>query len=557
VRPLVTLDRVDVRLSGATLLDGVSLEVRAGEGLAVVGPSGSGKSTLLRLLRGEIWPHPASAGRRLFHGEDGACESPIGARERFALVAPEQQDAYVRHDWDLAAEAVIRSGFFDAVFPAEAATPAQAARVREVADLLGIAPLLRRSILGLSRGEGRKVLLARALGPRPDLLLLDEATDGLDAGARGAFLALVSRVLRGGTAVVLATHREEELVPEITWVVRIEGGRIAEVRERGPAAPSPRPSPPLRGGEGGSPGDPDPVLHPDRELRESSPSPPAGERAGVRGRDPFASRTSPPLRGEEGGSRADPDPDLDRPPLVTPLSPAGGEGRGEGEGAAARRGLLFAASGVTVRVEGRDVLRGLDFTLREGERVAIVGANGAGKSTLLRLLAGEEQPAAGTIRRLDLGARAGAFDLCGRIGLVSPELQARHRFDATGEAVVLSGFRGTIGLAEEPSPAERAAAAGALARLGIAHLAARHLLTLSYGELRKLLLARALAPAPEVLLLDEPLAGLDPASRAWTLDAVEEACARGAALVAVTHHEDEVPRGVHRRLTLEGGRLRA
>jgi molybdate transport system ATP-binding protein len=479
-RLLVSLDRVDVRL-GATLLDGVSLEVRAGEGLAVVGPSGSGKSTLLRLLRGEIWPHPASAGRRLFHGEDGASESPIGARERFALVAPEQQDAYVRHDWDLAAEAVIRSGFFDAVFPAEAATPAQAARVREVADLLGIAPLLRRSILGLSRGEGRKVLLARALGPRPDLLLLDEATDGLDAGARGAFLALVSRVLRGGTAVVLATHREEELPRGIARVIRLDGGRSVEVRERGPATPSPRPSPPLRGGEG----------------------------------------------------------------------------RGEGEGAAARRGLLFAASGVTVRVEGRDVLRRLDFTLREGERVAIVGANGAGKSTFLRLLAGEEQPAAGTIRRLDLGARAGAFDLRGRIGLVSPELQARHRFDATGEAVVLSGFRGTIGLAEEPSPAERAAAAGALARLGIAHLAARHLLTLSYGELRKLLLARALAPAPEVLLLDEPLAGLDPASRTWTLDAVEEACARGAALVAVTHHEDEVPRGVHRRLTLEGGRLRA
>ena len=202
------------------------------------------------------------------------------------------------------------------------------------------------------------------------------------------------------------------------------------------------------------------------------------------------------------------------------------------------------------------MLSGLDFTLRAGERVAIVGPNGAGKSTLLRLLAGDEQPARGTLDRLGLGPRADAFELRGRIGLVSPELQARHRFDATGEEVALSGFAGTIGLAEPPSPEQRAAAARTLARLGIAHLASRHLLTLSYGELRKLLLARALAPAPEVLLLDEPLAGLDPASRAWVLDAVEEACARGAALVAVTHHEDEVPRGVARRLVLEGGRLR-
>jgi molybdate transport system ATP-binding protein len=208
-----------------------------------------------------------------------------------------------------------------------------------------------------------------------------------------------------------------------------------------------------------------------------------------------------------------------------------------------------------VRVEGRDVLRDLDFTLHEGERVAVVGSNGAGKSTFLRLLAGDEQPARGAIDRLGLGARHGVFDLRGRIGLVSPELQARHRFDATGEAVVVSGFRGTIGLAEDPTPAERAAAATAMERLGVDHLARRHLLTLSYGELRKLLLARALAPRPRALLLDEPLAGLDPPSRAWVLAVVDEACTGGAALVAVTHHADEVPRGVGRVLRLEAGRL--
>ncbi len=484
-RPLVTLDRVDVRLAGATILAGVSLEVRAGEGLAVIGPSGSGKSTLLRLLRGEVWPHPASAGRRLFHGADGARESPIGARERFALVAPENQDAYVRHDWDVPVEAVIRSGFSDAVFPAESATPAQAARIREVAERFGVSHLLGRSILELSRGEGRRALLARALAPGPELLLLDEACDGLDARARAAFLEHVSGVLRRGTAVVLATHREEEIVPEILTVAEVNAGRVT-------------------------------VLDHDRDLDLDL------DLDHDRDLDLDLDRDH------------DRDRDVDRD----------------------RRPVMFCVAGATVLVEGRAVLSGLDFTLREGERVAVVGPNGAGKSTFLRLLAGEEQPAAGVVRRLGIGDRAGALDLRGKVGIVSPELQARHRFDATGEAVVLSGFGGTIGLAAEPTADERARAVEAMARLGIAHLAARHLLTLSYGELRKLLVARALAPSPAALLLDEPLAGLDAASRGWIVRTVAHACDAGAALVTVTHHEDELPPGIERVLALEDGRLR-
>jgi molybdate transport system ATP-binding protein len=495
--PLVTLDRVDVRLAGATLLADVSLEVRAGEGLAVVGPSGSGKSTLLRLLRGDLWPHPASPGRRLFHGPEGASESPIGARERFALVAPEAQDAYVRHDWDLPVEAVIRSGFSGEIFPPEAATPAQAARVQEVAALLGVSQLLRRGMLELSRGEGRRVLLARALAPAPDLLVLDEPCEGLDAASRAAFLAHVSSVLRAGTGVVLATHREEELVPEIERVAEVREGKV-DVRER-------RPGPGLGPGPG-----PGPRLRP-RPLGEDQDQ--------VEVEDQVEDHVHDHVHVDDHDHE------------------------------------LFHASRVTVLVDGRPVLRDLDFVLRRGERVAVVGPNGAGKSTFLRLLAGDEQPAAGTIARLGLGLRADAYALRGRIGVVSPELQARHRFDETGEAVVLSGFQGSIGLVEEPTAAERDRAREALLRLGIAHLAARHLLTLSYGELRRLLLARALAPGPRVLLLDEPLAGLDPAARAWVIEAIADACEAGAALVAVTHHADELPPGIGRVLALESGRL--
>jgi molybdate transport system ATP-binding protein len=148
-------------------------------------------------------------------------------------------------------------------------------------------------------------------------------------------------------------------------------------------------------------------------------------------------------------------------------------------------------------VEGRPVLDRVSWRIRRGEAWAVTGPNGSGKSTLLRLLAGEEQPASGTIRRLDLGLRADAGALRTRLGQVSPELQARHRFDATGLELVLSGFAGTVGLATQPTAAQRARGAATLRALGLARLAARRILSCSDGELRLLLLARALAPGPE------------------------------------------------------------
>ena len=212
-------------------------------------------------------------------------------RERIGLVSPELQQEYVRRDWDLPVEAVVRSGFTDSVWPPDAATPAQAARIAEVLSELGMAHLAGRSVLALSSGEARKILLARALAGRPRLLFLDEPCHGLDAPSRAAFLTLVSGVARGGTPVVLATHRMDELVPEITRVAVLHAGRILaqgardEVlrrhaahrpttapTDRGPLTPTLSPG----GGEGGRdlPDlDLDPDLRPRLRLRPSSSSP--------------------------------------------------------------------------------------------------------------------------------------------------------------------------------------------------------------------------------------------------------------------------------------------
>ncbi|WP_242394904.1 ATP-binding cassette domain-containing protein [Anaeromyxobacter oryzisoli] len=511
MEPIVTLDRLDASLGGARVLSGVTFTLARGAGVAVLGPNGSGKSTLLRLLRGELWPDPASPGRRLFHGADGAWESPIGVRERLARVAPEAQDAYLRNDWELPVEAVIRSGFFDQLWPSEAATPAQAARVRTVAEALGVTHLLQRSFLELSRGEGRRVLLARALAPRPDALLLDEACDGLDAEARAGLLERVSRILRGGTAVVMATHRADEIVPEIQRVVWLEDGRIVRVGTREEAlreAPALEPEPAFR------PPFPDPDLSP------------------------------APVAPDLGGRTSATAPASTAPTASGPRAPG-----------PRRRAPLFTLRAVTVLVEGRPVLDGIDWTVRRGERWCVLGPNGAGKSTLLRLLAGEEQPARGAIDRLGLGLHAAAEELAGRVGLVSPELQARHRVDALAGDVVASGFQGSIGLAAPPSAAELEAARRAASRLGIAALLRRHVHSLSYGELRKVLLARALAPAPDVLLLDEPLAGLDRGARRDVLALLDVLRAEGTAVIAVSHHADELPREADGLLRLAQGRV--
>jgi len=491
---LVTLEDVDVRLWGRTLLEGITFTLREGESWALYGGNGAGKTTLLRLLRGDAWPHPASRGRRLYHFPGEPSESPIGARERIALVSAEAQDAYVRRDWEVLVEDVVRSGFGGGVWPTEPLSPIEERRVDEALALVGLEGLRRRRILEVSTGEARRALLARALAPGPRILLLDEFLNGLDPESRTLLTGAVAALARAGAAVVFATHRPEEVPPEATRAAILEGGRLVA----------------------------------------------AGTRPEVEA--PWRARSSPSAR----------------PALAPPARRAAGD-------------TLFEVRG-DVLVDGRRVLQGLDWTVRRGESWVVRGPNGAGKSTLLRLLLGEEHLApGGTIRRLDLGESPSVWAVKERVGLVAPDLQARHRCEATGEEVVLSGFSASIGPGHVPGDASggspssttggasgqaaRSAAARWMEALGVAHLAGRSIQAVSYGELRRLLFARALVGDPEVLLLDEPFNGLEPRARAEAMDLVDRLSRSGRAVVLVTHHDDEVVPSLGRELRLRAGRV--
>ena len=222
---------------------------------------------------------------------------------------------------------------------------------------------------------------------------------------------------------------------------------------------------------------------------------------------------------------------------------------------------LVRMRGVSVVRGGVRVLDGVDWDILPGERWLVTGANGAGKSTLLALIASELAPyaddenGAGTVERLGGLTMDEARP---RIGIVSPALQTRYGRESDSDVTVLetvvSGFRGSVGLFEPPRETESALARRWLDRLGLGDRAGTRLRSLSYGQQRRVLLARAMAPGPALLLLDEPFAGLDPASRDRLREHVRQLGETGVGVVLVTHHEEDRISSFNRLLVLEDGR---
>ncbi len=216
---------------------------------------------------------------------------------------------------------------------------------------------------------------------------------------------------------------------------------------------------------------------------------------------------------------------------------------------------------VTVRRSGAAILAGVDWTVRVGERWVVVGPNGSGKSTLVGVAGTTLFPSTGSARVL--GGELGAVDaraLRARIGTTSALLAARLEPGQAARDVVLTGRSGALApWWDRFSDAERRRADDLLDGLGVGALARRTFDTLSTGERQRVLLARALMPDPDLVLVDEPAAGLDLRAREELVDALARMAAapRPAAIVLVTHHLEEVPPGFGHALLLAGGRLLA
>lgn len=359
-------------------------------------------------------------------------------------------------------------------------------RCQQLAERFGITALLNRRFKYLSTGETRKTLLCQALMSEPELLILDEPFDGLDVQSRAQLAALLATLNQQGYTLVLVLNRFDEIPDFVHYA-----GVLA-----------------------------------DCSLTET------GEKAGLLRQALIAQ-----LAHSEK---------LDGIALPEPDAPS------------ARHGLapdqprIVLRDGV-VAYDDRPVLNHLSWTVNPGEHWQIVGPNGAGKSTLLSLITGDHPQ--GYSNDLTLfGRRRGSgetiWDIKKHIGYVSSSLHLDYRVSTTVRNVILSGFFDSIGIYQAVSDKQHKLAQEWLDILGMDHrVADAPFHSLSWGQQRLALIVRALVKHPTLLILDEPLQGLDPLNRQLIRRFVDVLISEGETqLLFVSHHAEDAPSCMTHRL---------
>lgn len=358
----------------------------------------------------------------------------------------------------------------------------------ELYEMFRMQPLLDKSILLLSSGEMRRFQLIKALLQKPRVLIIDNPYIGLDAPTRTQLTELLTQLAAKGDVQIILVLSMLDDIPPFIT-------HVLPVENRRCGRKITR----AEYLQGLQLPDTESVFLP-RELRQAILDLPA---------------------------RTD---DLAGDPTV---------------------GLRK----VSIRYGARTILRDLDWTVLQGEKWALSGENGSGKSTLLSLVCADNPQSYACDITL-FGRRRGSgesiWEIKRHIGYVSPEMHRAYQKDLPASHIVASGLHDSIGLYVKPKLEQMGTCAFWMNIFGIGDLYDRPFLQLSSGEQRLVLLARAFVKDPELLILDEPLHGLDTYNRARVKEVIQTFCQRPKkTLIMVTHYENELPPCIDHRLYLK------
>ena len=501
--------RPDVRMAVPT-----SLEIRKGEQIAIVGENGAGKSMLVDLLMGK---YPLEQGSLEYDFSPSPWKEAyknirhISFRDTFGSA---DTNYYYQQRWnstDLDEVPLVRDlmGIDQTQHDNTVVGNSDSFNSR-LMKLFHVEEMLDKPVILLSSGEMRKFQLTKMLLTHPRILILDNPYIGLDAATRDQLTELLMQLSeKQGIQLILVMSMMDSVPDFITHVVVVKDMNVAskmtlseyrswfnDVQARHSLEEVALPASKLSSC--------------DQQLSASS----------IHTSSPnthFASLDASSLHIQQDE--------------------------------------VVRLNKVSIRYGARTILKDLDWVVRRGEKWALSGENGCGKSTLLSIICADNPQSYAcdvSLFGYKRGSGESIWDIKKHIGYVSPEMHRAYLKNLPAIDIVASGLHDSIGLYVKPKPEQREVCQQWMETFGIAHLADRPFLQMSDGEQRLVLLARAFVKDPELLILDEPLHGLDTFNRSKVKRIINAFCAReDKTLMMVSHFENELPSCINHRLHLK------
>ena len=506
-----------------SMAEPVNFSLDEGEHIAIVGRNGAGKSMFVDMITGR---HPAFPDMVKY-----AFDEPynnlkhISFRDTYG--GDNDKTYFLQQRWnqmEIDEETpTVGSKLEEAYQLAGEDTPERRALQQHIYELFHLEGLLDKYIILLSSGELRKYKLAASLFTKPKVLIMENPFIGLDAETRDQLKALLAMLAKEqGLQIILVLAKTDEIPEFITHIVEVKDMRVMPKVEH-------------------SAWDVGGVAHRGQSLCNPL-------RYSQEGQSPCATSAAEKAHGDcpccEKGASATGLQRRSALPLAT-----------EGTQELPLCAEVIRFNKVSIRYGERTILRDLDWTVRRGEHWALSGQNGSGKSTLLSLVCADNPQ--GYACDISLfghkrGSGESIWDIKRHIGYVSPEMHRSYKQNIPAIQIVASGLKDTVGLYVRANDEEKEQCRKWLRKLGVGHLAERNFMEMSSGEQRLVLLARAFVKEPDLLILDEPLHGLDDYNRRMVKDLVDEYCQDPAVtLIYVTHYQEELPQCIDHSIYLE------